>query len=95
MEGEALWDKLYRLNRHSRGGHYMMALSAVDNVLWDIRGKQFGAPVYQLLGGPTRKEVPVYGSCLGFTVEKGKAGAKAKQLYGQGFLHQKWFLAYS
>jgi len=95
LEGEALWDKLYRLNRHSRGGHYMMALSAVDNALWDIRGKQFGAPVYQLLGGPTRKEVRVYGSCLGYTVEKGKAGDKAKQLYAQGFLHQKWFLAYS
>lgn len=95
LEGEALWDKIYRMNRHSRGGHYMMALSAVDNTLWDIRGKHFGAPVYQLLGGPTRKEARVYGSCLGFTVEKGKAGTRAKQLYSQGFINQKWFMAYS
>ena len=92
---ETLWDQLYRNNRHSRAGHYMMALSAVDNALWDLRGKYFKSPVYELLGGPTRKEVRVYGSCLGFTVEKGKAGPKAKQLYDQGFLHQKWFLAYS
>ncbi len=39
-------------------------------------------------------EVRVYGSCLGYTVESGKAGKKAKQLYDDGFLHQKWFLAY-
>src|SRR5690606_35273329 len=36
---ETLWDQLYRRNRHSRAGHYMMGLSAVDNALWDIRGK--------------------------------------------------------
>jgi len=91
---ETLWDQMYRNNRHSRAGHYMMALSAVDNALWDLRGKKFGAPVYELLGGPTREEVRVYGSCLGYTVEKGKAGSRAKQLYADGFKHQKWFLAY-
>ncbi|MBA4054905.1 MAG: mandelate racemase [Marivirga sp.] len=95
LAGETLWDQLYRNNRHARAGHYMMALSAVDNALWDLRGKRFSSPVYELLGGPTRKEVRVYGSCLGYSVEKGKAGPRAKQLYDQGFLHQKWFLAYS
>lgn len=92
---ETLWDQLYRNNRHSRAGHYMMGVSAVDNALWDLRGKYYKSPVFELLGGPTRKEVRVYGSCLGFTVEKGKAGPKAKQLFDQGFRHQKWFLAYS
>lgn len=95
LAGETLWDQLHRNNRHSRAGHYMMALSAVDNALWDLRGKRFGAPVYELIGGPTRKEARVYGSCLGYSVEKGKAGPRAKQLYDQGFRHQKWFLAYS
>lgn len=91
---EMLWDQLYRRNRHARSGHYMMALSAVDNALWDLRGRYFAAPVYQLLGGATREKVRVYGSCLGFTVEKGKAGPQAKALLEQGFLHQKWFMAY-
>lgn len=91
---EQLWDQLYRLNRHSRAGHYMMALSAVDNALWDLRGKYFDAPVYQLLGGATRDEVRVYGSCLGYTVERDKAGPRAKELFDAGLLHQKWFLAY-
>jgi L-rhamnonate dehydratase len=94
LEVEKLWDELYRLNRHSRDGHYMMGLSAIDNALWDIRGKHFGVPVYELLGGPTRKEVQVYGSCLGYTVEKDKVGPRAKELYNKGFNHQKWFMAY-
>lgn len=95
LNGEMLWDQLYRNNRHSRAGHYMMALSAVDNALWDLRAKKYNVPVYELLGGPTRKEARVYGSCLGFTVEKGKVGPRAKQLFDDGFVHQKWFLAYS
>ncbi len=94
LQIEKLWDLMYRRNRHSRAGHYMMGLSAVDNTLWDIRGKYFGVPVYQLLGGATREEIRVYGSCLGYSVEPGKAGPQAKQFYDQGFKHQKWFLAY-
>ncbi|MEI9943063.1 MAG: hypothetical protein WDN26_02480 [Chitinophagaceae bacterium] len=31
---ETLWDQLYKNNRHSRAGYYMMAMSAVDNALW-------------------------------------------------------------
>ncbi len=94
LQVSALWDELFRNNRHSRAGHYMMALSAVDNVLWDIRGKYFKTPVYELLGGATRKEVGAYGSCLSFSVEKGKIGPRAKELFAQGFVHQKWFMAY-
>ena len=32
----------------------MMALSAIDCALWDLKGKWLGQPVYRLLGGPTR-----------------------------------------
>jgi len=91
---EAVWDKLHRLNRHSRSSHYMMAISAIDNALWDLRGRYFEAPVYQLLGGPTRAKATVYGSTLGSSVELDRAGARAKELKSQGFRHQKWFLAY-
>jgi hypothetical protein len=64
MATETLWDKMYRLNRHARTGHFMMAISAVDNALWDLRGKYFNVPVYQLLGGPTRESIEFYASCL-------------------------------
>ena len=91
---ESLWDRMHRSNRHSRAGHFMMGVSAVDNALWDLRGKYFDAPVYRLLGGPTRDPVEVYGSCLGFSVEPDPARRVSAELKGRGFRHQKWFLAY-
>jgi L-rhamnonate dehydratase len=35
---EETWERLFRMNRHSRAGHYMMGISAIDNALWDVRG---------------------------------------------------------
>lgn len=91
---ETLWDQMHRSNRHSRRGHYMMAISAIDNALWDLRGRYFGVPVYRLLGGPSRTSVEAYGSCLGYSVEPEAAGRRAAQLRDSGYVHQKWFLAY-
>ena len=44
---------------------YMMAaniptVSGVDIALWDLAGKITGFPIYRLLGGPIRKDIPVY-----------------------------------
>lgn len=94
LAGEALWDQMFRLNRHSRRGHYMMGISAVDNALWDLRGRYYSAPVWRLLGGATQAAVQAYGSCLGFSVEPEAAARKAAELKQEGYLHQKWFLAY-
>jgi L-alanine-DL-glutamate epimerase-like enolase superfamily enzyme len=94
LAGETLWDQMYRFNRHARSSHMMMAISAVDNALWDLRGRYFKTPVYRLLGGPTRASVEAYGSCLGFSVEPEAAARKAAELKAQGFRHQKWFIAY-
>jgi len=94
LAGETLWDQMYRFNRHARSSHLMMAISAADNALWDLRGRYFKAPVYRLLGGPTRASVEAYGSCLGFSVEPEAAARKAAELKAQGFRHQKWFIAY-
>src|SRR5579863_1602474 len=91
---EKLWDQMYRSNRHARRGHFLMAISAVDNALWDLRGRYFKTPVYRLLGGPTRKSVEAYASCLGYSLELDKAQARAAQIKGEGYRYQKWFLAY-
>src|SRR5579863_349674 len=93
LAGEALWDQMYRSNRHSRDGLFLMAISAVDNTLWDLRGRYFKTPVYRLLGGPTRKSVEAYASCLGYSLEPAKAQARAVQIKGEGYRYQKWFLA--
>ena len=89
-----VWDKMYRSNRHSRAGHYMMALSAVDNALWDLAGKHFGVPVYRLLGGPTRESVEAYASCLGSSLEPEAVARRSVELKAQGFRYQKWFFAH-
>lgn len=94
LAGERLWDQLYRLNRHARTGHFMMAISAIDNALWDVRGRYFQAPVYQLLGGPTRKAVPVYASTLGRSVQPEDISATAQEFRQKGFAAQKWFVPY-
>jgi L-alanine-DL-glutamate epimerase-like enolase superfamily enzyme len=95
LAGQALWDKMRRRDRHARSSLFMMAISAVDNVLWDIRGKHFGVPVYRLLGGPTRDRVRAYASMLGYSVEPDKAGKVAREYFDRGFTAQKWFFKYN
>src|SRR4029078_5692496 len=41
------------------------ALAALDIAFWDIKGKLFGQPVYKLLGGAWRTEMPFYASIGG------------------------------
>lgn len=91
---EKLWDQLYRSNRHARRGFYLMAISAVDNTLWDLRGRYFKTPVFRLLGGPTRPSVEAYASCLGYSLEPDKVQPRAAQIKNEGYRYQKWFLAY-
>lgn len=94
LAGEALWDQMYRSDRHSRDGFFMMGISAVDNTLWDIRGKFYGVPVYRLLGGPTRPSVEMYASCLGFSLEPEAVKARALANKQDGYRYQKWFIGY-
>ena len=68
LEHEAIWNRLFESNRHSRGSHFLMGISTIDNLLWDLKGKIFNQPVYKILGGD-RHQVQVYGSCLGFSQE--------------------------
>jgi len=94
LASEAVWDQMYRSNRHSRAGIFMMAISAVDNTLWDLRGRYYGVPVYRLLGGPTRNSVEAYASCLGFSLEPEAVRNRCLVLQKEGYRYQKWFLAY-
>jgi len=94
LAGETLWDQMYRSNRHARAGFLNMAISAVDNALWDLRGRFYQTPVYRLLGGPTRSSVEAYASCLGFSIEPEAARKKAAELQAEGYRYQKWFMGY-
>jgi galactonate dehydratase len=54
------WQAIYRHAFYRGGPILTSALSGIDQALWDIKGKAFGVPVYELLGGPTRNKVRVY-----------------------------------
>lgn len=88
---ERLWDRMYRAQVHGRKGTEMMALSAVDCALWDLKGKWFNAPVCQLLGGPTRTEIPAYASALGYSLDPELVQERAQQFVADGFRATKWF----
>lgn len=55
------WQAIYRHAFYRGGPILTSALSGIDQALWDIKGKLLGVPVYELLGGPTRDRVRVYG----------------------------------
>ena len=54
------WQKMYRSGFFRGGPILMSAIAGIDQALWDIKGKQFGAPVYELLGGRARDRIRVY-----------------------------------
>lgn len=56
-----IWDQLYRSSLpYARKGLPIMAISAVDNALWDLIGKVRKEPVYNLIGGLCRDEITFY-----------------------------------
>ena len=67
---EDIWQFLYRGAYWRRGPVTMSAIAAVDTALWDIKAKAANMPLYQLLGGASRKGVMVYGHANGSTVEE-------------------------
>jgi L-rhamnonate dehydratase len=91
LAGERLWDVMYRGAVHGRKGVEMMAISAVDCALWDLKGRHFGAPVWRLLGGPLRERIPVYASALGFSLEPDRVRERAASFAAEGFGATKWF----
>ena len=57
---EDLWSVMYRAGFYRGGPILMSAIAGIDQALWDIKGKDLGRPVYDLLGGPVRDRIRVY-----------------------------------
>jgi galactonate dehydratase len=57
---EDLWQVLYRGGFYRGGPILTSAISGIEQALWDIKGKRYGIPVYELLGGAVRDKVKVY-----------------------------------
>ena len=69
------WQTMYNTSNF-RGAAIMGAISAIDIALWDIAGKNFQVPVYQLLGGKVRNKARVYYHVYGDTRQKLLDGIK-------------------
>lgn len=70
LNTEYIWAKLANFNIRHASGIAHKAMAGIDSALWDIRGKYFNAPVWQLLGGKLRDELPLYWTHFGFTRRK-------------------------
>ena len=62
---EDIWQSTFTSGYWRTGPTLSVALGGIDIALWDIKGKEAGMPVYQLLGGPCRAAVPCYAHASG------------------------------
>src|SRR5262245_12263735 len=66
LESRVLQDRLFHEHiKVGPEGAYAAAIAAVDIALWDLKGKVLGQPVWRLLGGAWRRELPFYASIGG------------------------------
>ena len=76
---EATVEKMF-LDTYKLAGQSMaMAISGLEIALWDIMGKALGQPIYRLLGGAYRKQIPMYASSMSRTISPDD---EAKRLAG-------------
>src|SRR3954468_22339583 len=66
---EHLWQIMHRQYFWRGGITNMSAMSGIDQALWDIKGKELGRPVCELLGGPVRDRLRLYDHLGGGTLE--------------------------
>jgi galactonate dehydratase len=89
-----LWQACFR-RRFMRGGPSTgAAVAAIDMALWDIKGKAYGVPVYQLLGGLARTKVRLYGHVTGKTAEEAARQARDRVARGLTAIRFRAFHSY-
>ncbi|RSL33056.1 galactonate dehydratase [Salibacterium salarium] len=77
------WNMLYRSGFYRGGPILMSALAGIDQALWDIKGKYYDAPIFDLMGGACRDSIRVY-SWIGGD-RPADVGEAAKNAVATGF----------
>jgi len=80
-----IWQACYNSSYWRNGPVLNNALSGVDMALWDIKGRQAGLPVYQLLGGKCREAVDCYAHAGGAEIPE--VIDSARRFMERGFRH--------
>lgn len=81
LRTEFIWNALSR-NLHFRGSVTQAAVSGIDIALWDLKGKYFGVPCYQLMGGMLREKIRIYVNARGKNADE--IASAAAELKAQG-----------
>jgi len=89
-----LWQACFRRRFYRGGPATGAALSAIDQALWDIKGKAYGVPVYQLLGGLARTKVRLYGHVTGRTADEIAQQARERVAKGITAIRFRGFHSY-
>ena len=79
------WQACYNSSYWRNGPVLNNGISGVDMALWDIKGRQAGMPVYQLLGGKCREAADCYGHASGAEIEN--VIDSARSYMARGFRH--------
>lgn len=80
---EDVFQMLYRTGFYRGGPILTSAISGIEQAMWDIKGKFYNAPVYELLGGKVRDRIEVY-RWIGGDHPRETASA-AKEAVAQGY----------
>jgi galactonate dehydratase len=91
---EAIWSDMYDHTFWAKGGGTIIfaGISAIEQALWDIKGKCLGVPVYELLGGKLRDKVRVYANGWSFRCVKPEDFAReAERVLNDGYTALKFY----
>lgn len=76
------WQIMYRGTFYRGGPVLVSAISGIEQALWDIKGKCYNLPVYEMLGGRVRDKIRMYCHCHGETPEQFAENAKKRVAAG-------------
>ncbi|HYV70656.1 MAG TPA: mandelate racemase/muconate lactonizing enzyme family protein [Pseudolabrys sp.] len=91
---EAIWSDMYDHTFWAKGGGSIIfaGISAIEQALWDIKGKCLGVPVYEMLGGKMRDKVRVYANGWSFRcTQPSEFAREAQRVVKDGYKALKFY----
>ena len=79
---EDIWQVAYRGGFYRGGPVLMSALAGLDQALWDLKGKAYGIPAWEMLGGKVRDRIRAYAWIGGDRPDEIESAARARREQG-------------